>query len=343
MSDKSPLFVSASELLAHAIELYFEGIERKYKFVILHLANAIELILKDRVIDSGASIYKGPSTTTINIWEAFAILEKAAVKIPERPIIELLIDDRNNIQYRFGFPNGDATFYYLDQVLRFFQRFLKSEYDVNAVELLRLYVTDEHLATLGLVRRDDEVEPLDKLFELSPEAALLQAYSLVERKLYEHVLSHSEQNKRSAYPASALPRLLEQLASAGFLSSADVAGFRHLRDMRNRAAHAAHFSDAVPREAWREALNVSKRIIQAIERADKAGFLEQLKRERQRRKMELQASNSSTDTAIADEVAPEVDRRQHQAEVARRMRIARDAMPPLGMSVKELIEAGRER
>jgi hypothetical protein len=30
-------------------------------------------------------------------------------------------------------------------------------------------------------------------------------------------------------------------------------------------------------------------------------------------------------------------------EVAKRMRAARDAMPPLGMSVKELIEAGRER
>jgi hypothetical protein len=30
-------------------------------------------------------------------------------------------------------------------------------------------------------------------------------------------------------------------------------------------------------------------------------------------------------------------------EIARRMRAARDAMPPLGMSVKGLIEAGRER
>jgi hypothetical protein len=29
--------------------------------------------------------------------------------------------------------------------------------------------------------------------------------------------------------------------------------------------------------------------------------------------------------------------------VARRMRAARNAMPPLGVSVKELIEAGRER
>jgi hypothetical protein len=123
----------------------------------------------------------------------------------------------------------------------------------------------------------------------------------VERKLYEHALSDSEQNRRGAHSGFALPRFLDGLAIDGFLSSEDAKGFRHLRDMRNRAAHAAHFSDAVPREAWREALNTSKRIIHAIEEAAKEGFFEQLKRERQRRKMEFQAGNSSTDTAIANE------------------------------------------
>jgi len=44
-----------------------------------------------------------------------------------------------------------------------------------------------------------------------------------------------------------------------------------------------------------------------------------------------------------EEVSLEANKRQHQVEVARRMRAARDAMPPLGMSVKELIEPGRER
>jgi hypothetical protein len=44
-----------------------------------------------------------------------------------------------------------------------------------------------------------------------------------------------------------------------------------------------------------------------------------------------------------EEVAPAADRRQHQLEVARRMRAARNAMPLLGVSVKELIEAERER
>jgi len=44
-----------------------------------------------------------------------------------------------------------------------------------------------------------------------------------------------------------------------------------------------------------------------------------------------------------EEVSSAADTCQHQREIARHMRAARDAMPPLGMSVKELIEAGRER
>ena len=44
-----------------------------------------------------------------------------------------------------------------------------------------------------------------------------------------------------------------------------------------------------------------------------------------------------------EEVSLETDTCQHQAEIARHMRAARDAMSPLGMRVKELIEAGRER
>jgi hypothetical protein len=43
------------------------------------------------------------------------------------------------------------------------------------------------------------------------------------------------------------------------------------------------------------------------------------------------------------EVSAEHEARQQLAEVAKRMRRARDAMLPLGMSVKELVEAGRER
>jgi hypothetical protein len=67
MSDKSPLFVSSLELIAHATELFAQKNPKKYKFIILHLANAIELVLKDLVIDQGMSIYKPGTNKTIDM------------------------------------------------------------------------------------------------------------------------------------------------------------------------------------------------------------------------------------------------------------------------------------
>jgi hypothetical protein len=295
MSDKSPLFVSASELLAHSIDLYTQGKERKYKFIILHLANAIELILKDRVIDIGLTIYKPKSPYTITIWEAFEELNKASIAIPERPVIELLVDDRNTIQHRFGFPNADAVFYYLGQVLAFFRRFLNDEYNVDLVELLKLYVSEEDLAVVGLIEKEDESEPLDKLFELSPEAALLQAYSLLESKLMQYMQSDDESRRRRLliWQHPDFPHLLDDLAIEGYISHDSVHRFRLLRDMRNRAAHSAHFQGDVPREDWGEALAIAKDLISGIEKAAEANLFS--KRSAWREKQQNNESDESLD------------------------------------------------
>lgn len=190
MSDKSPLFVSALELLAHATELFAQNKAKKYKFVILHLANAIELILKDCVIDQGLSIYEPKNNRTITIWECFKKLEGKSIKIPERPVIELLIDDRNTIQHRFGYPNAESVYYYLEEVVAFFQRFLNEHYGVQLSEALEPHLSKEHLELLGLIK--DEYDYLDKLLELSPEAAIVQAYNLVEEKILEILFPASE-------------------------------------------------------------------------------------------------------------------------------------------------------
>lgn len=44
-----------------------------------------------------------------------------------------------------------------------------------------------------------------------------------------------------------------------------------------------------------------------------------------------------------EDVSVDTQGRQHQVEIASRMRAARQAMPILGESVKDLVEAGRER
>ncbi len=44
-----------------------------------------------------------------------------------------------------------------------------------------------------------------------------------------------------------------------------------------------------------------------------------------------------------EDVAVEAQGREHQAEAAKRMHAAREAMSPLDVSVKDLVEEGRER
>jgi len=44
-----------------------------------------------------------------------------------------------------------------------------------------------------------------------------------------------------------------------------------------------------------------------------------------------------------EEVSTEEQLRQYQTEAAKRMRAAREAMSPLGVSVKDLVEQGRDR
>jgi hypothetical protein len=44
-----------------------------------------------------------------------------------------------------------------------------------------------------------------------------------------------------------------------------------------------------------------------------------------------------------EDIAIETQRHQHQIEIAERMRAAREAMPLLDITVKDLVEEGRER
>lgn len=273
MSDKSPLFVSALELLAHATELFALNNARKYKFVILHLANAIELVLKDCVIDQGFSIYEGKGNRTINIWESFKRLEAEGVKIPERPVIELLVDDRNTIQHRFGYPNAETVWYYLEQVVAFFQRFLNDHYGVRLSEALEPHLSKEHLELLGLA--EDEYGYLTKLLELSPEAAIVQSYSQVEKLILEIMFPAPEPHLQR-YPRLQFWRLpgfrelLDHLENRGFVSKGIEKRFIVLRDARNRAAHSA-VADVSPEDV-EAAFDIARELISGLQRAKTAGY-----------------------------------------------------------------------
>lgn len=259
MSDKSPLFVSALELLAHATELYASGHPRKYKFVVLHLANSVELLLKDCLIDNGITIYKNPKET-ITIWGSFDELDKLGIKIPEKPVIELLVDDRNTIQHRFGFPNAESVFYYLEQVVNFFNRFLDEQYKVKLVEALTPHLSKENLALIGLV--EDDYSHLKKLFQLSPEAAVQQAYAMVEAKLREKI-PYEKMRSTSTRPLFAND-IIRLMAKKDIISTEIAREFERFRMIRNQAAHGA--SDKVSKAELEAALKSAMSVLEILDK-----------------------------------------------------------------------------
>lgn len=275
MSDKSPLFVSSMELFAHAVELYRANKPRKFKFVILHLANSVELILKDLLIDKGESIYRPKQSQTIGIWDSFDKLADHSVAIPERPIIELLVDDRNTIQHRFGFPDAESVFYYLECVISFFKRILTDEYGVDLADVLNSHLSQDDLAFIGLaLKADDNEHALDPLFLISPEAAMMQAYNLVENLLLQLTLKPSDENdrRRPMEFSRKIPRLINNLAIGGYLSHDIARDFKFFRDLRNRAAHSAHFSGEEQSVDWAKGLDLAKKILEGLDRAVDEGF-----------------------------------------------------------------------
>lgn len=111
------------------------------KFALLHVDQAVELLLKERVRAGGKSIYKNPKET-ISIWGAYDTLANDLhVAIPEKPDLELLHEERNNIQHKYANPSPDDAAFHIEKAMTFIRRFVKDELKLD----IKLYVTAEFL------------------------------------------------------------------------------------------------------------------------------------------------------------------------------------------------------
>jgi hypothetical protein len=143
----SPLLRSAFEVLEHGLWHFFRSdTTTDMKFALLHVDQAIELLLKEKVREGGRSIYKNPKET-ITIWGAYEILTNdLGCKIPEKPNLELLHEERNNIQHKYANPSPEDAQFHVDQAMKFIKRFLKDELKID----LANYLPSEFMDQLGL-------------------------------------------------------------------------------------------------------------------------------------------------------------------------------------------------
>jgi hypothetical protein len=188
--------------------------------------------------------------------------------VPERPIIELLIDDRNTIQHRFGFPDAESVFYYLECIISFFKRILSDEYGVDLSDVLKSHLSQDELAFVGLAQQAEQNEyALDPLFQISPESAVLQAYNLVEERSLKLMVNLGEVSRRDLMNFSrGIPHLIDDLAINGYIPHDAAHEFQFFRDLRNRAAYAAHFEEEQDAD-WAKGLEIAKKLLSGLDRA----------------------------------------------------------------------------
>ena len=133
----SPLVRSAFEVLEHGLAHYLRSDTPKdMKFALLHIDQAIELMLKERVRLGGKSIYKNPKET-ISIYAAYEILDKElACAIPEKTNLELLHEERNNIQHKYANPSAEIAAFHVGNAMKFIDRFVRDELKLSLADFI---------------------------------------------------------------------------------------------------------------------------------------------------------------------------------------------------------------
>lgn len=132
----SPLLRSAFEVLEHGLWHYLRSdTTTDMKFALLHIDQSVELLLKERIRKNGTSIMKNPKET-VTVWGAYEILDKIGCKIPEKADLELLHEERNNIQHKYANPSADDAAFHVESAMKFIDRFVKDELGIALADFI---------------------------------------------------------------------------------------------------------------------------------------------------------------------------------------------------------------
>ena len=142
-------------------------------------------------------------------------------------------------------------------------------------DVLKSHLSQDELAFIGLAQQTEENEhALDPLFQISPESAILQAYNLVEERLLRLTVTPGDEIGRMALMnlSRKIPDLLNNLALKGYILHETAHEFRFFRDLRNRAAHAAHFHEEEQDADWAKGLEIAKKLLNGLDQATEDAF-----------------------------------------------------------------------
>jgi uncharacterized protein YutE (UPF0331/DUF86 family) len=251
----SPMLRHALESFEHGICHYLDGTDLGRKLALLHVDHAVELIIKEKLVRMGKSIFKSDGKT-LNVHEAFTSLDRE-VSLPERPRLEDLHDLRNTVQHKGLSLDEFTTGFYVTEAYNFVKRFLNDELDIE----LKTYLPRSFVRTMEGIppipsnlteEAQLRLKEAENLYSSGAyEMAIVAAYVALEITLREMV------KDRKATPF----RLFDELRATRNISDETWHKFRKIADLRNRSVHTAV---AISKEEARNALDDLNELMESL-------------------------------------------------------------------------------
>jgi hypothetical protein len=256
---QSPMFQHAVESFEHGLEHYLDGSDKGRKFALLHIDQAIELLLKEKVIQIGKSIYKSDGTT-LSLHETFSSLKDK--KLPERPRLEELHELRNTIQHKGLTPDAYSTQFYVEVAYEFFKRFLNDELSIDC----NAFLLSKHRALM-------EGQPPETSTDAKASFEnALRASSPLEMILYGYgALSLAARNLDDSRPENpSIRRAFRKLASEKGLKTESISRrIDVVHSLRNRVVHSAYVATTEEASEFLETTRMLLQVAGVLERTDK--------------------------------------------------------------------------
>ena len=130
MAQTSPILRFALEVFHHALENYSSDKPRNRKMAVLNLAQAVELAVKAALVEKNVSIYE-KGGRSLNTHDSLACLAKLwnVPLIDYHARVELLVDERNAIQHRYGNVDDVSLDYHMETAFGVLRDILEREFD----------------------------------------------------------------------------------------------------------------------------------------------------------------------------------------------------------------------
>lgn len=157
MLQRSPILRFALEVFEHALESSVSKKARDRKLAVINLAQCIELAVKAALVEKNVSIYAKESPKTVTPHDALKALASlwSVERVPMHSRVEVLIDERNAIQHRYGDVDEVTLDYHLETAYRVLEAILKREFDVDLSDWVRDAVAPEIWKQIRFVEVDE--------------------------------------------------------------------------------------------------------------------------------------------------------------------------------------------